>query len=130
MNHSWFLCISAESQKKAKYAFDFLQKKYPDKKFRLIEAKDSLVSFASTGFVVECNSKQTEISVCRIVGADKASGFIFHVAEGELRERCQDIWDHAGDYCKVNDPYNDFLKYLWVEYPDGEERRLCEVIND
>lgn len=54
------------------------------------------------------------------------------VAPEDVEKVCQDIWDHPDKYsdyqAESDSAYYDFLKYLWVEFPDGTEKRLGDVV--
>ena len=40
---------------------------------------------------------------------------------------CYNIWNSPDEYYKP-DYYYEFLKYLWVKLPDGNEKRLADII--
>ena len=67
---------------------------------------------------------------CVIFGSE--IDFEMTVSESELKDTAQQIWDHPSTYCQVTDgseeSYYQFLKYLWIKYPDGREDRLADVI--
>jgi Ribonuclease G/E len=77
-----------------------------------------------TGQVVD------EQKICRIYGSEIP--FEKKVPEENIREVCQDIYDHADHYSvyKRNSDaaYYRFLKFLWVEFPDGTEQRLTDIV--
>mgnify|MGYP001272942948 CR=1 FL=1 len=54
------------------------------------------------------------------------------VAPEDIEKVCQDIWDHPDKYsdyqAESDSAYYDFLKYLWVKFPDGTEKRLSDVV--
>ena len=56
------------------------------------------------------------------------------VLEADLEAVVLDIWNHADKYSEFkadsDASYCQFLKFLWVEYPDGTERQLAAVAND
>lgn len=67
-----------------------------------------------------------------IYGMEKAEDFKKEVEEEDLVSVCWDIWEHPDKYAghPLGEPYYDFLKYLWVRYPDGEEIRLAEIVDE
>lgn len=54
------------------------------------------------------------------------------VAPADLEIICHDIWDHPekySDYQNGSDgAYYGFLKFLWVKFPDGTEKRLADIV--
>lgn len=68
----------------------------------------------------------------RIVGCDLASSFKINFSEEEtMLKIAQDIWDNPHDYFefgKKENPYYEFLKFLWIETPNGE-MRLADCVN-
>lgn len=71
------------------------------------------------------SSKKT----CCIFGAAEASDFKLTVPEEQLFYKVQDIWDHPKKYYTYSgDSYYSFLKFLWIEYSDKTEIRLCDII--
>jgi len=50
-----------------------------------------------------------------------------------LRYRAQHIWDNPSQYSDYpdgsDDAYYNFLKYLWVVFPDGKQVQLAEYID-
>ena len=70
---------------------------------------------------------------CSISGADGVDFQLDTIPEARLQEIAQYIWDNPGkhsDYAigSSDDAYYRFLKYLWVKYPDGQEKRLADII--
>lgn len=55
--------------------------------------------------------------------------FNLRVAVSEVNKVCQAIWDDPGKYGRHGDEYYDFLKFLWVKYPDGTEKKLADIVN-
>lgn len=57
--------------------------------------------------------------------------FEMFVAPEEIEKVCQDIWENADKYSRYQkdseEAFYKFTKYLWVEYPDGKERKLVDV---
>lgn len=70
---------------------------------------------------------------CIIKGCDEASNFRKVVNLNEVEAVAKDIWnnpDKYSDYKKGSEAsYYHFLKYLDIEYPDGTEKRLADVLN-
>jgi hypothetical protein len=66
-----------------------------------------------------------------IFGADKASRFKMKVTDN-VESVCQDIWNHPSKYSEYQDntdeAYYEFLKFLWVRFPDGTEERLADCV--
>ncbi len=73
-------------------------------------------------------SKKIDSQICKIFGVDKAEGFLLKVPHAELQTKAQDIWDHPENYRVTEDSYYDFLKFLWISYPNGSEARLADLI--
>jgi hypothetical protein len=69
----------------------------------------------------------------KIVGSDKAKSFSIGFSdEDTMLQTAQDIWNNPHDYYKFHkddDEYYEFLKFLWIEYPNGNEERLTDCIN-
>ena len=67
---------------------------------------------------------------CHITGSEIT--FDEWVPQDKIRERCQEIWDHpekVSSYpAKSEDAYYRFLKFLWVEFPDGSQQRLDDLV--
>lgn len=61
---------------------------------------------------------------CVIIGSEIKFRQVF--PEKEIIETCLSIWKTA----EGDDPWNDFLKYLWVVYSDGREVRLADVVKE
>lgn len=68
---------------------------------------------------------------CIIFGA--TIDFKISIAESKLYDKCSDIWDHPEKYSKYKagseEAYYEFLKFLWVKYPDGKEQQLADITN-
>lgn len=82
----------------------------------------------------ELKLRQSEIenTICKIRGADKAYGFKKDCDISELKKVCQDIWNRPekySDYSGGETAYYEFLKYLWVEFPDGTNENLCDIVD-
>lgn len=54
------------------------------------------------------------------------------VAPEDIRAVCQDIWDHPDKYseypAKSEAAYYEFLKYLWVVFPNETEKQLVDIV--
>ena len=54
------------------------------------------------------------------------------VAPEDIERVCQDIWDYPEKYSEYQagseSAYYEFLKFLWVEFPDGSEKRLADMV--
>ncbi len=75
-----------------------------------------------------------EHNTCVIHGCDQADSFEkIPVPEEKIKEMCKEIWDNPdkySDYKKDSDgAFYGFLKYLYVTFPDGEEKSLHDVAN-
>lgn len=68
---------------------------------------------------------------CKIFGSEIS--FELFVPTEDIKDVCQDIWDNPdkySDYKKGSESaYYKFLKFLWVEYPDGSEDRLVDLVD-
>lgn len=68
----------------------------------------------------------------KITGADSAGSFNISFSDERMTLKiAQDIWDNPKKYWDIEDDdnaYYEFLKFLWVEYPDGKEERLTDVV--
>ena len=71
-------------------------------------------------------------TICKIRGVDNALDFKKNCDVSEVKEICQDIWDNPDKYSDhkkdSESAYYDFLKFLYVKYPDGKELHLTDVI--
>ena len=90
-------------------------------------AMDAAKSLDSTAlkawFEQKYNPKLSEGYV-KIVGVDKASGFEKICKESEIDEVGKKISeDHPGA-----EGYYNFIKFLWVQYPDGKECQLDNLM--
>ncbi len=73
-----------------------------------------------------------EVEYVKIYGVEIAEGFERKVYPHEIDKWLVDIWEHPSKY---NDQVKDnseqafyrFLKFLWVKYPDGSEKRLVDT---
>ena len=60
----------------------------------------------------------------KIIGCDKIEGFEKLIRKEDIAKIAKQIYlDHPG-----TDGYYNFLKFLWVKYPNKKEERLCEII--
>lgn len=75
--------------------------------------------------------KETEAKCCKIVGSEEWAGFYYICSPKRIKAVCKRIWDNPEKYAKrkLGDDYYDFLKFLWVKYPDGKEVLLAEVVD-
>jgi len=80
---------------------------------------------------LKLRKSETEKTICKIRGADNAYGFKKNCDISEIVECCQDIWDNPEKYSDYSgeSAYYDFLKYLYVKYPDGTEVNLTDIVN-
>lgn len=65
------------------------------------------------------------------IEAAEIGGFktIIVASTEELNKKVVDIWNNPGSYydcVKGDDVFYKFLKFLWVVYPNGSEKRLVE----
>jgi hypothetical protein len=69
--------------------------------------------------------------MCKIIECDM--GLIIEVPLNDVKETCQDIWDNPEKYSDyqagTESAYYDFLKYLYVEFPDGEAKELTNLVD-
>lgn len=67
---------------------------------------------------------------CRIIGAEDVA-FQKYVPAGLIEQTCAEIWNHPNRYSPYapgsEDAYYNFLKFLWVQYPDGSTKRLAQI---
>ena len=67
---------------------------------------------------------------CSIYGSEV--DFERFVPVEDVKKMCQDIWDHPDKYSDYQpnseEAYYDFLKYLWVKFPDGRDERLDDQV--
>ena len=72
----------------------------------------------------------TNITTCRIYGLESAEEFEYFCNEENLKEVCLDIWNNPEKWAerRLGDVYYDFLKYIWILYPDRKDIRLAEFI--
>ncbi len=70
------------------------------------------------------------INVCYIYGSEVT--FKKYVPLEKIQEVCQDIWDNPDQYSEYEKDsdaaYYDFLKFLWVKFPNGEHKRLDDLV--
>lgn len=76
------------------------------------------------------DSLTNKSTLCEIYGSEiKFSEF---VDENLVTERAKEIWsnpDKYSDFRKGSDlSYYGFLKFLWVRFPDGTEKRLGDIV--
>jgi len=78
-------------------------------------------------FEIRPIKKQDE---CWIFGSEIT--FEKKVPVDKINEVCADIWNNPKQYCDYDgeSAYYNFLKYLWVEFPDGSEKRLVDVLEE
>lgn len=65
---------------------------------------------------------------CRIYGSE----YVFErfVPISEIDEKALDIWKNPTKYATFSDAYYDFLKFLWIEFPNGKIVRLAEHVQE
>jgi len=79
-------------------------------------------------FEIRPIKKQNE---CQIFGSEITFEKI--VSMDQVKDVCRDIWEYPNEYfdCGGNvDAYYSFLKFLWVKFPDGSEKRLVDFIEE
>ena len=68
---------------------------------------------------------------CRIYGSE--IDFEKFVSPEDVKAVCQDIWDHPDKYSDFQSAseaaYYEFIKFLWVEFPDGRDERLDDQVD-
>jgi hypothetical protein len=74
------------------------------------------------------NQKQSPNSIpngfVKIIGADRANGFEKLIRKENISKMGKELYlKYPG-----SDGYYNFLKFLWIKYPNGEEKRLCEIV--
>lgn len=64
---------------------------------------------------------------CRIYGSE----YVFErfVPITEISEKALDIWENPRKYATFEDPYSDFLKFLWIDIPNVGTLRLADFVN-
>lgn len=71
-------------------------------------------------------------SVCEIFGVEIQFERFIHPED--LSAKCYHIWKYPSHYSDYKDgsedAYYKFLKFLWVRFPGGEEKRLTDVANE
>ena len=74
---------------------------------------------------------EIEKTICKFRGADNAYGFKKDCDISEIVKVSQNIWDNPEKYSDYSGEaaYYDFLKYLYVVYPDGTEVNLTDIID-
>lgn len=80
----------------------------------------------------ELRELEKELDSCfRIEGSEIDFNFVTD-DEGILKEKARDIWENPkkySDYEKESeDAYYEFLKYLWIVFPNGEEEKLGDYV--
>ena len=69
---------------------------------------------------------------CRIYGSEIT--FELFVSEKDFKEKVTNIWDNPSNYWDVknlsDEAYYDFIKFLWIDFPNGETVRLADYAND
>jgi hypothetical protein len=60
--------------------------------------------------------------------------FELFVSESDLKAKILDIWDNANEYWDVvansENAYYSFLKFLWIDFPNGENIQLADYANE
>ena len=69
---------------------------------------------------------------CIIYGVDTADSFKpIYVSVDEVESKSKDIYENPQNYSEFakgsSDAFYKFLKYLWVTFPDGIEKRLMDI---
>lgn len=71
---------------------------------------------------------------CLIYGIDEASEFktIFAPQE-EITKIAKNIWNNPSKYSEFEDnsedAYYKFLKFLWIDFPDDQRKRLADIVD-
>jgi len=90
---------------------------------RIKEIRDTLISEAA-GWV-----SQVPAGMCKIFGSEIT--FEILIEEDQVVKKCKDIWNNPQNYSNYKQgsdlSFLGFLKFLWVKYPNGSEKRLSEI---
>lgn len=101
--------------------------KFLEKKFGKGAAKVAKLVLLSDDEILNESSE-----MALIFGVAKAADFREFRAIKDLESRCEHIWNNAHRFADVTqygeDAWFNFLKYLWVRLPDGEEKRITEFV--
>ena len=105
-----------------------LIRKEPDIEFDALLVKyQKMIAFMQT--VRPLFEEEEKEKQCRIYGSEIS--FELFVTEKDLKEKVADIWTRPSKYWDVKDggesAYYSFLKYLWVDFPDGSDIKLADV---
>ncbi|MHA1948315.1 MAG: hypothetical protein ACW99G_03605 [Candidatus Thorarchaeota archaeon] len=69
----------------------------------------------------------TKPPMCKITGSEVE--FSLEVPESEIVAKAKHIFENPLEYSDYNGEaaYYHFLKFLWIEYPNGDEKRLADI---
>jgi hypothetical protein len=115
-------------KKKAIEKWDAL---YPHEPFPLL--KKELEPVGGENATRPGQDPEPDRKIVKIYGVEGAEGFEREYYEYELEKWAKDIWEHPSKYSDYTDgtgeAYYNFLKYLWIKYPDGTDERLDTFVN-
>lgn len=100
--------MSIETKRRMKHLFDLIKNNQKDRKE---------VDTALDGMIKKIQSRD---GLLRITGADIAGSVDIFVSEQNLIKTARKLY--------TDNPEYDFTKCLWLEYPNGDEKRLDEVV--
>lgn len=120
------ICILCESHEIIPLSFTISKKTYAPKMAAVIPYE-----YTQKGIL---KGSIFESTTCIISGCDEADSFKeLYVPEENIKQVCKEIWDNPdkySDYKKDSEKaYYNFLKYLYVKFPDGTEKSLHDVAN-
>jgi len=100
-----------------------LIRKEPDIEFDALLVKyQKMIAFMQT--VRPLFEEDEKEKQCRIYGSEIA--FELFVSEKDLKEKAFDIWGNPSKYHTFQYVYEGFLKFLWIDFPNGETVRLAD----
>lgn len=118
---------SGDVQGKGYVYFRFLENGEPDLVLAAFVLDYSVMKNIEVEFSSPCEAEE----VCIITGSEIS--FTKEVPLSQIKEVAQDIWDNPSKYSDYKDgsdqSYYGFLKYLWIEFPDGGEARLASYVS-
>ena len=89
-------------------------------------------STGATGYAAEVPKENQ--GTAKIYGLESAEHFTHECPVLHVSYVCWDIWKHPSKYSDYQDntegAYYGFLKYLWVHFPDGTEKKLSDIATE
>ena len=87
--------------------------------------------YEPTWKAIEARVDNSENKIAKITGSE--INFHMEVPEKNIKVVCQDIWDNPekySDYKNGSDAaWSAFIRFLWVEMPDGSTQRLADIVH-